>query len=356
MLKTDPWEESEILVETGSLKNKIRRVVGDNGTKFFFSVESNREVKYFKLMNDGSNVDELKAIIKKDTTAIETYSQYQECYELSDYTLVKYSEITNKVIDEKTKLVSVIDPGFYEAAYSDNAGWFLSEIDSSVGDHLDKMSDPIDKFYEKKEVYKDLGMNHKMGVLCYGPPGNGKTMLIRELIKKHIKTRVVIFIDDKLPIGLIKHLKNFDQEYIFILEELTQNLGNDREIAKFLLFLDGENTLNQQLVIATTNYPEHLPPNLANRPGRFDKLIPINDPDRDTRKLYMESIIGTVSEDILDKTDGMSIAYLKEIIISSKINETSLLEEIKVNTERIALIERSFVKPPQNKFGLGQRN
>ena len=77
------------------------------------------------------------------------------------------------------------------------------------------------------------------------------------------------------------------------------------------------------VTIATTNYPEHLDLALTDRPGRFDLKIMMDLPNSGARKYillkYLEEFEYenlTLSK-IVNKTDGLSGAYLREIVVTS---------------------------------------
>jgi len=261
-------------------------------------------------------------------------------------------------LDEAAVTTKEVPNGFYSVGYSQSTGYFLSETDPSSGDKYleidekkSKLADAVDKFYDNKDVYDEMNLKHKLGILMYGPPGNSKTMSIREVVKNYKEKAVIVFIDEDFPKGLIRNLKNYDSNYIFIFEELTQMMHDPRDMASVLLFLDGEFSLNKQLTLATTNYPEHLPANLASRPGRFDKLIEVADPNATVRRNYLEQLTkGEIGEEIITLTKGMSIAYLREVVISSRVNKISLIEAIKENKTRIKLVEKSFA-PERKSIG-----
>jgi len=320
------------------------------GQKLYFFGQRQTEMHLATIKADKSNKDEILEKIGSpyniDEFGIAPNGDLEIVYDIS----------TTSVGENTT---TEIPNGFYNVGFSQEMGYYLIESECSMGDKyldiggtLDCMYDVIDKFYEKEQVYLDMDLKHKMGCLFYGPPGNGKTMALRETIKKYNDKAVIIFVDDGFPKGLVKNLKYYDHNYIFIFEELTQILYDSSELGKMLLFLDGELSLDKQLVLATTNYPESLPANLASRPGRFDKIIEVGDPEKDIRKKYLELLTkAEVDEEIIDLTEGMSIAYLKEVIISSVINEMDLKEAIKQNKARIKLVEEAFA-PPRKALGL----
>ncbi len=145
----------------------------------------------------------------------------------------------------------------------------------------------IDNKGLKKQVYDFFneepdGRKKKKGFLLYGPPGNGKTSEIMSLFNDAEKQKIRIFLTDshiKLDdLNEIKFLLELDKT-IFIFEELTERIEKGTE--DILTFLDGENSWNNCVAIATTNHPEELPSNLVDRPGRFSVFIEYNNPDTD---------------------------------------------------------------------------
>ena len=251
--------------------------------------------------------------------------------------------------------------GYYFVSYSDDYGYYLIKDDVPVNDRYINLGGDteyigkyIDNFYNKRDVYEELKLKHKSGLLLYGPPGTGKTALIMETIRKYAQDKVIIFLDsENFPLSLIKTLNHYPNDYLFIFEEFTELLQDPRNMSRLLTFLDGEYSLEHQLVIGTTNYPEDLPGNMVDRPGRFDELIKIDVPKKEEREKYLSEFI-EVTDEILNLTDGFSIAYLRELVLSSKLHGVSFKDQIKKNKNRKKLVEKNFPnKEFDRKIGLG---
>lgn len=329
----------------------------EEGTPTLYKDTFNNKKAYFfnrenweDMLIDTSSLteDEMNKLLNSDD---KSFSTNMRSIETKDGT----RRVLQVKVDESDKVVTAIDNGFYNLGYSDNYGWFLYEEEISTGDnfielgnHLKEIRESITTFYDRKNVYEECGLKHKKGVLLYGPPGTGKSTILREFTKQYKDDAVIIFVDTSFPTGLIKNLKNFKQNYIFIFEEFTQLMTSEDTISKLLLFLDGELSLDNQLVLATTNYPEHLPENLVSRPGRFDDLIHFDDPDAETRKIYLESLGETVDDELIRNTKGFSLAYLREIFLSSKIHNKSLMEMIEANKRRKKLVKKNFASSTES--------
>jgi SpoVK/Ycf46/Vps4 family AAA+-type ATPase len=153
----------------------------------------------------------------------------------------------------------------------------------------------------------------------YGPPGNGKTSLIREVIRAQISApvsndAVIIFMDRIPPRRFIRTIQATlsNRLKVVIFEELAAALKNS-ELDHALAFLDGETSLDRCLILATTNYPERLPGNIVDRPSRFDKLYRISDPDEQCRELLLENYLGRkIEPSEIQTTKGLSTAGIRE--------------------------------------------
>ncbi len=164
------------------------------------------------------------------------------------------------------------------------------------------------------EVFRTLGIESPKGVLLYGPPGTGKTLIAKAVASE----TDVHFIHVNGPEVMNKYYGESEAKLrevfaearrrapsILFLDEidaLAPKRGDvhgdveKRVVAQLLALLDGMDARGDIVVIGATNMPDLLDPALR-RPGRFDREIVINAPDRYGR------------EDILQiHTRGMTLA------------------------------------------------
>lgn len=217
-----------------------------------------------------------------------------------------------------------------------------------LGNAFAEVKGYVKDFLGKREVYDEVKTPYKLGILMYGPPGNGKSILLSRLIKEHPEA-VVIYMDASAPVPSRLFLSKLDSLTkdtlkIFIFEELTTNL-NSRYISWLLSFLDGEASITNSINIALTNYPEALPENIVNRPSRFDKLVEFDNPKPAERKKIFKHFMGRdAEEDEIKQTEGFSIAGIKELCMSVRINDLKFLDALAILKKRAEKCRKQFQK------------
>ena len=122
-----------------------------------------------------------------------------------------------------------------------------------------------------------------------------------------------------------------------------------RGIENLLTFLDGESSWDNTVTIATTNYPEDLPANLVDRPGRFDTFIEYGNPAKDDIVKMGEKFGFSELEASTISGRGYSFDYISFIMSLSKNNGKTLLQTITEETDKRKKISATF----KGKIGIG---
>lgn len=238
----------------------------------------------------------------------------------------------NNILMPCTKTIQTLEPGYYEVVSINNGiGFKLKEIKT---DELIKFPDSlssqvleeIDKFWKLYDRFTKFGFLHRRGYLFYGPPGSGKTCLVKQIVEQIVNANGIVF-DCRHPGHLSRALEIFrniepDRQVVCTFEDLDAIIRDYGEDA-LLSLLDGENQVDRVLNIATTNYPESLDRRLIARPRRFDRVYKIDMPSADHRRIFFENKLDEESKKEIDvelwikETDKFSFAHLSELIVST---------------------------------------
>jgi cell division protease FtsH len=205
----------------------------------------------------------------------------------------------------------------------------------------------IKEFLENPKKFQALGARIPKGVLLYGPPGTGKTLLARAVAGEAGVPFFSIsgsdFVEMFVGVGASRVRDLFEQAKqaspcIIFMDEIDAvgrhrgaGLGgghDEREqtLNQLLVEMDGFEMKDNIILIAATNRPDILDPALL-RPGRFDRQIVVDRPDRNGRRKILEvhtkgkPIDTTIDLDTLAAgTPGFTGADLANLV-----NEAALL-------------------------------
>jgi len=196
----------------------------------------------------------------------------------------------------------------------------------------------IIKPLQHKDLYAAYGKKIGGGILLYGPPGCGKTHLARATAGEIDASFISVGISDVLEMWIGSSEKNLHEIFerarsqapcVLFFDEVDA-LGASRSdmrqsagrqlINQFLSELDGVDANNDGLlIIGATNAPWHMDPAFR-RPGRFDRIIFVEPPDRAGREAILQIMLAGKPLGKLDlaavakKLDGFSGADLQAVI------------------------------------------
>jgi cell division protease FtsH len=216
----------------------------------------------------------------------------------------------------------------------------VDEGKTEVQEVIDFLKDP--------ERYSNLGARLPRGVLLVGPPGTGKTLLARAVAGEAGVTFLSIsgseFVEMFVGVGAARVRDLFDQAKqlapcIIFIDELdamgrARGIGpmagghdeKEQTLNQLLVELDGFDPSQGIILLAATNRPEILDPALL-RPGRFDRQILVDRPDKHGRleilevhvkKIKMDAAVNL--EEVAALTPGFTGADLANLV-----NEAALL-------------------------------
>lgn len=171
-------------------------------------------------------------------------------------------------------------------------------------------------------------------MLLWGPPGGGKTCIVQQVIKNLIADKGIVLLikNTRLVSRALSTFRDVERHrpLVCIFEDIDA-LCNEYGEESLLSALDGENTVDHVLNIATTNFPEKVSRRVIARPRRFDRIMYIGCPNAEIRKVYLEQRLKISNGDLdtwVDKTNGLSFAALAELVISVKCLDNSFEETL----------------------------
>ncbi len=179
------------------------------------------------------------------------------------------------------------------------------------------------------EKFKELGIRPPKGVLLYGPPGCGKTLLAKAVATESEANFIAVRGPELMSkwVGetergireVFRKARTAAPAIIFFdeIDALVPRRGmgyadsgvTERAVSQLLTEMDGIATLEDVVVIGATNRPDILDPAIL-RPGRFDRLIYVPPPDEEARLEIFK--IHTRNMPLADDVDLARLARMTE--------------------------------------------
>ncbi|MEM3091582.1 MAG: CDC48 family AAA ATPase [Candidatus Pacearchaeota archaeon] len=294
--------------------------------------------------------------------------------QLGGFTQIKFFVVSTTpncpvIITENTqvtlnpKAVEITEESIPEITYEDIGG--LSE-------EIKKIREMVEIPMKHPEIFERLGIEPPKGVLLHGPPGTGKTLLAKAVANESDANFILLNgpeIMSKFYGESEKKIRDIFEEaektapaIIFIdeidaiapkREEVTGEVER-RVVSQLLTMMDGLKSRGKVIVIGATNRPNSIDPALR-RPGRFDREIGINVPDKDGRlsilKIHsrgMPLAKDVKLEEIAGVTHGFVGADLEALCKEAAMNVLrKLLPKIKLDAEEQIpqeILERLIIK------------
>ncbi|KAL8994793.1 MAG: hypothetical protein Q9169_005329 [Polycauliona sp. 2 TL-2023] len=192
------------------------------------------------------------------------------------------------------------------------------------------------KFFDSREIYKNLGVSWKRGVIFHGPAGNGKTISIKALMNSlfrsnglSIPSLYVKSATSTYSIRSVFQQARYMSPCLLIFEDIDTIVTKNTR-SYFFNEVDGLENNDGIFMVASTNHLDKLDAGLSSRPSRFDRkyLFPL--PSEEERKLYCQFWRRRLKKKEVDVefpakicpaaaliTDGFSFAYMQEAFVAT---------------------------------------
>ena len=204
--------------------------------------------------------------------------------------------------DDLTGALSVIRPLSRSATEEVSVGSVTLEDVGDMAETKQALTEAVLWPLQHPETFERLGVEPPRGVLLYGPPGCGKTFVVRALASSgRLSVHAVkgaelmdkwVGASEKAVRDLFRRARDSAPSLVFLdeLDALAPRRGQsfdsgvtDRVVASLLTELDGIEPLRNVVVLGATNRPDLIDPALL-RPGRLEKLVFVEPPDAEARR------------------------------------------------------------------------
>lgn len=199
------------------------------------------------------------------------------------------------------------------------------------------------------ELVKKYGVSPIKGVLLFGPPGNGKTMLLASILNGmkgvtvlQISSSELVTQDPRNAISAIKKIFNRAEENVpsvILIDEVDSMIPARKSASEMAILLtneilqqiDGIKEKEGIIIVGATNRPEALDPAML-RPGRFDKLIFVRPPNEKERAAMFALYLKDAPTD-----EGVDVAELGKVSEGfTGADISNICREVKTEALRMA--------------------
>ena len=236
---------------------------------------------------------------------------------------------------------------------------------AGVDESKAELEEVID-FLKNPKRYTDIGGKIPKGVLLVGPPGTGKTLLARAVAGEaevpFFKMSGADFVEMFVGVGAARVRDLFKQARekapcIIFIDELdavgksragSMSTNDEREqtLNQLLVEMDGFDSRTGVIIVAATNRPEVLDPALL-RPGRFDRQVLVDRPDREGRQAILKIHAKGVKLDstvdlfrVAKSTPGLVGADLANIVNEAALNAVKMKRKVVLQEDFEEAIEK----------------
>lgn len=197
----------------------------------------------------------------------------------------------------------------------------------------DNVFDDVVGFLNHAELYRVNNLPFKRGLILYGKPGCGKTLLGKVIANQIQSSFIWVTAAQASSAEFIKELFALAREIaptVLFFEDVdmyTVDRGHgvfNAKVGELLAQMDGMEENNGLIVVATTNRLDVIEKALAERPSRFDRRYCLDNISPDTtkrmisKKLENANLVDVSLDDIAAMVQGLNGCFIQEVVISAK--------------------------------------